>query len=375
MSRVACEGLCKAFGSSSVLDCLDLDVPDGKVVTVLGESGSGKTTLLRLIAGFERPDAGTIALDDQVVDAPARFVPPDRRQIGFVSQEGNLFPHLTVASNVGFGLSRRERSSGRVRELLGVVGLGALGHRYPHQLSGGQQQRVALARALAPRPQLVLLDEPFSALDASLRSALRFDVMRILREQHATAILVTHDQSEALSIADLVGVIDRGRIRQFATPETLYACPADPGVARFLGEANVVPGTTIGGDVDTRFGRLRLASGAGSLDGLVLVLIRPEQLDLGRLRDRRPSHAGATGRVIHREYYGHDCLVLVDIGDDAPALRVRCLGRPGVAVGDDVAISVSGEVVAWPADPRSRPDRKVGAPERISQSRCTSPRR
>ncbi len=218
MSRISCRGISKRFGAYQVLADLDLEVPDGAVVTVLGESGSGKTTLLRVIAGFERPDAGTIVLDNEVVDSAGRFVPPDKRRIGFVAQEGNLFPHLTVAKNIAFGLSRGERDSGRVDEMLRLVGLDELGARYPHELSGGQQQRVALARALAPRPRLVLLDEPFSSLDASLRSSLRFDVMRILREQQATTVFVTHDQSEALSVADLVGIMNRGRIAQFARP-------------------------------------------------------------------------------------------------------------------------------------------------------------
>src|SRR5579875_2954841 len=215
MSRIACKGIWKSFGNTRVLEGLDLEVPDGAVVTVLGASGSGKTTLLRLIAGFERPDSGTILIDDEVVDSARHFVAPERRRIGYVAQEGDLFPHLTVARNIGFGLA-------------------GLGGRYPHELSGGQQQRVALARALAPHPRVVLLDEPFSSLDASLRASLRFDVMRILREQRATTVFVTHDQAEALSVADLVGIMSGGRIRQFAPPEELYSRPIDPTVAQFL---------------------------------------------------------------------------------------------------------------------------------------------
>ncbi|HEY1741369.1 MAG TPA: ATP-binding cassette domain-containing protein, partial [Acidimicrobiia bacterium] len=185
MSTITCRQINKSFGETRVLDDLDLDVPDGAVVTLLGESGSGKTTLLRLIAGFERPDTGTVAIDGELVDAPQRFVPPERRRVGFVAQEGNLFPHLTVARNIAFGLSRAEKSSRRVDEMLQLVGLEGLGKRYPHELSGGQQQRIALARALAPRPRLVLLDEPFSSLDAGLRASLRRDVMEILRSRRA----------------------------------------------------------------------------------------------------------------------------------------------------------------------------------------------
>ena len=188
-------------------------------------------------------------------------MPPERRRIGYVAQEGNLFPHLTIAKNIGFGLPRRERGTGRIEELLDLVGLAGLGKRYPHELSGGQQQRVALARALAPRPNVILLDEPFSSLDAGLRASLRFDVMRILREQRATTVFVTHDQQEALSVADLAGIINGGQIRQFATPETLYSRPANPDIARFLGEANIVPGTASADAVDTAFGQLPLVDG------------------------------------------------------------------------------------------------------------------
>jgi iron(III) transport system ATP-binding protein len=331
-----------------VLLGLDLEVPDGTVVTVLGQSGSGKTTLLRMIAGFDRPDAGAIVIDGQVVDSPGRFVPAERRRIGYVAQEGNLFPHLTIARNIAFGLPRRQRGTGRVEELLDLVGLGGMGRRYPHQLSGGQQQRVALARALAPRPNVVLLDEPFSSLDAGLRASLRFDVMRILREQRATTVFVTHDQQEALSVADLAGIISGGRIGQFAAPETLYSRPADPGIARFLGEANIVPGTASADTVDTAFGQLTLADGNSPLAGPAVVLIRPEQISLQPAS--RPCGPGqARGQVIHREYYGHDCVVLVTTGDGEHPLRVRCPGRAPVEAGDTVLISAYGAVIAWPA--------------------------
>lgn len=351
MSSIACQGISKSFGRTPVLESLDLEVPDGTVVTVLGESGSGKTTLLRMIAGFERPDTGTIVIDDEVVDSARRFVPPDMRGIGFVAQEGNLFPHLTVHKNVAFGLSHSERASGRVEELLALVGLEDLGKRYPHQLSGGQQQRVALARALAPRPRVVLLDEPFSSLDASLRSSLRFDVMRILRAQRATTVFVTHDQSEALSVADLVGMIHEGRIRQFASPEVLYSHPADPSVAQFLGEANLVSGRASAGAVETAFGELPLARANSSLSGAALVLIRPEQISLRPMADEPGDKGRTNGRIVHREYYGHDCVVLVDVdGEDQP-LRVRCAGPSRYEVGEAVAVSASGDVVAWEARP------------------------
>jgi iron(III) transport system ATP-binding protein len=351
VSTIRCTGITKSFGDSSspVLRGLDLEVPDGTVVTVLGESGSGKTTLLRIIAGFDRPDAGTIVIGGQVADSADCFVPPERRRIGYVAQEGNLFPHLTIAKNVAFGLPRRERGSGRVQELLDLVGLGGLGKRYPHQLSGGQQQRVALARALAPRPNVVLLDEPFSSLDAGLRASLRFDVMRILREQHATTVFVTHDQQEALSVADLAGIVNGGQIRQFASPETLYNCPADPGIARFLGEANIVPGTASAYGVDTAFGQLALAAGSKPPAGPAVVLIRPEQISLQPHDGESCGPGQATGQVIHREYYGHDCVVLVGTDDEEHPLRVRCPGLSPVQAGDMVLISAEGDVIAWQA--------------------------
>jgi iron(III) transport system ATP-binding protein len=356
VSAIACKGICKSYGSSNspVLKGLDLEVPDGAVVTVLGESGSGKTTLLRMIAGFDRPDAGTIVIDGQTVDSSSRFVPPERRQLGYVAQEGNLFPHLTIAGNIAFGLPRRERGTGRVEELLDLVGLGGLGKRYPHELSGGQQQRVALARALAPRPKVVLLDEPFSSLDAGLRASLRVDVMRILRQAHATTVFVTHDQQEALSVADLAGIISGGQIRQFAAPETLYTRPANPGIARFLGDANIVSGTASVGAVDTAFGQLSLSDGYSPPAGPAVVLIRPEQISL-QLRVGQAGESGqATGQVIHREYYGHDCVVLVGTGNGDQPLRVRCSGGSPVQAGDKVLISAQGNVIAWQADPMAK---------------------
>ncbi len=347
MSKISCQGISKSFGSSLVLENLNLEVPDGAVFTILGESGSGKTTLLRLIAGFERPDAGTILLDGATVDSIHGFVPSERRRIGFVPQEGNLFPHLTVAQNVAFGLSRAERHSRKVEELLRLVGLANLGRRYPHQLSGGQQQRVALARALAPNPQVVLLDEPFSSLDASLRSSLRTDVMRILREQHTTTVFVTHDQSEALSVADLVAIMREGEIRQSGSPEALYDHPVDPTIAMFLGEANIIAGTASLGYVHTALGDLCLSHGTNSLTGPTVALVRPEQITLRQLADAGHESARTTGRVVHREYYGHDCVVLVDVGIKH-LLRVRCPGRDLIKVGDNVVVSAEGEVVAWP---------------------------
>ena len=240
MTDLAVVGLDKAFGDHPVLTGVDLHVPAGSLTAILGPSGSGKTTLLRVLAGFERADAGTVTIGSRVVDGPGVQVAPERRRIGYVPQEGSLFPHLTVAANVGFGLPRRHRRGPLIAELLEAVGLSGLGSRYPHQLSGGQQQRVALARALAIQPKIVLLDEPFASLDAHLRASIRADVQQLLRDRGTTAVLVTHDQDEALSTADLVAVLRDGRIAQCGTPLDLYARPADAEIARFIGDANLL---------------------------------------------------------------------------------------------------------------------------------------
>jgi iron(III) transport system ATP-binding protein len=244
MTALALAGVRKAFGARTILADITLDVASGGVLAVLGASGSGKTTLLRLVCGFERSGGGTIRLGRDLVSGPGLHVAPERRRVGYVAQDGALFPHLSVADNIAFGLSRRERRRRhRVAELLELVGLPAgYADRPPQELSGGEQQRVSLARALAPQPGLVLLDEPFSSLDAGLRVETRQAVAAALRRTGATAVLVTHDQAEALSMGDAVGVLRDGRLVQVAAPETLYRRPADIALARFLGEAVVLPG-------------------------------------------------------------------------------------------------------------------------------------
>ncbi len=358
MRQLAVTGLHKAFGPHPVLTGVDLTVPAGSFTAILGPSGSGKTTLLRLLAGFERADAGTIAIGDRVVDGPgSTHIPPERRQIGYVPQEGALFPHLSVAANVGFGLPARERRGPRTAELLESVGLGGLGSRYPHQLSGGQQQRVALARALAIRPEVVLLDEPFASLDAHMRASVRADVQRICREAGTTAILVTHDQDEALSMADRVAVLRDGRIVQYAAPQDLYTLPADPALARFIGDANLLEGSVpeaASGAVDTILGRLaldRAPGAAGTPAGPVTVLIRPEQLEILAVPpDRGGDRNGClTGRVVACEYYGHDAVVRVQPDDqpDGTEVIVRTAGGPRLSAGAPVAIRARGPVIAW----------------------------
>jgi putative spermidine/putrescine transport system ATP-binding protein len=239
MSGVQICNLYKSFGAHPVLAGLDLEVPAGSLTAILGPSGSGKTTLLRLLAGFERPDLGTISVAGKIVDGESVHIHPERRQIGYVPQEGGLFPHLTVQANVAFGLPRAARRRG-VGELLEMVGLSGLERRYPHQLSGGQQQRVALARALITRPKVLLLDEPLSALDPFLRGAMREELKRLQRELGISFIHVTHSQEEALALADLVVVMDHGRIAQHGTPREIFDTPATAFIARFMGGHNVI---------------------------------------------------------------------------------------------------------------------------------------
>ena len=352
MRQVEVTGLHKAFGAHPVLTGVDLEVPAGSLTAILGPSGSGKTTLLRVLAGFERADKGTIRIGDAVVDGPGTYIAPERRRIGYVPQEGSLFPHLTVEANIGFGLSARDRRSGQAARMLEMVGLGGLGRRYPHQLSGGQQQRVALARALAIEPAVVLLDEPFASLDAHLRATVRAEVQDIFRRAGTTAVLVTHDQDEALSVADRVAALRDGRIAQYATPEDLYTHPVDADLAGFVGEANLLEGVLNGAVVKTMLGNLPLDQAAASLGtgGQVTVLIRPEQVELTA---EPPSPAdGLPGRVTSYGYHGHDAVLHVqpDRAPDDRTIVVRISGGPHLPVGAPVTLRARGPVFAWPRD-------------------------
>ncbi len=334
---VRCRGLTKWYDSTLAVDSVDLELVSGQLVALLGPSGCGKSTTLRLIAGFERPDEGTVEIGGQLMAGPGRFVPPERRRVGMVFQEGALFPHMTVAANVGYGIPRAPGRDRRVAELLDIVGLHGLGSRMPYELSGGQQQRVALARALAPRPTVVLLDEPFSSLDAGLRARLRGEVRTILRQAQATAIFVTHDQDEALSLADEVAVMWEGRIVQRAAPEELYGKPSSREVAAFLGEANFLPGRASGAGVATELGVLIATAPA---TGEVEALIRPEAVRL--IADET---GGAT--VTETEYFGHDRMFSVLLASGT-RLKCRVAGESPIRLGDRVRVEISGPVATFP---------------------------
>ncbi len=355
----------KSFGSQPVLQGLDLAVVAGSFTSILGPSGSGKTTLLRVIAGFERADRGVVRLAGGVVDDRDNYVTPDRRRIGFVPQEGSLFPHLNVQHNVGFGLPRAERRGRRVAELLDMVGLEGLERRYPHQLSGGQQQRVALARALAIQPSLVLLDEPFASLDATLRATLRQDVRRVLKQAGTTTLLVTHDQDEALSLADRVAIIHQGRIGQCDTPESIYAHPLSPELALGLGETNFLRGTARGGAVETPLGLLGIESdpravGAAGEGHKLIVLVRPEQIAVAPAR----GEDGPTAVVLASEFYGHDAVIRLRADWDGSQTFVVRSSKVGdlPEVGAQVTLSVCGGVVVWPDTALTHPSQGGDGP-------------
>jgi iron(III) transport system ATP-binding protein len=331
-------GVEKAFGPTRAVDGATLRVGRGELVALLGPSGSGKTTLLRVIAGFERPDAGSVRIAGRAVAGDGAWVEPEHRRIGMVFQEGALFPHLSVAANVSFGASRGSRAD----ECLELVGLSGRAGSFPHELSGGERQRVALARALAADPEVVLLDEPFASLDAGLREALREDVARILRSAGSSALLVTHDQAEALSLAGTVAVMREGRVVQVGTPEEIYERPGSRWLAEFLGEADVLPGVARGGVVECELGRF----GADrSLSGPVSVVIRPESVAIGSFAEREP-HAEA--RVVARSFYGHDQLVHLELPSGL-RLRSRRLGFPAWHPGDRVRVWIDGPVSALDA--------------------------
>ncbi len=342
MSELDVRNVSKAYGPVLAVDGVDLTVATGTLAAVLGPSGCGKTTLLRCIAGFEHVGAGEVRVGGRLVAGGGTHLAPHRRRVAIVPQEGALFPHLSVAGNVAYGLDRAGRRSERVAQVLSLVDLAGFEDRMPHQLSGGQQQRVALARALAPRPPLVLLDEPFSALDAGLRAELRRVVRAALRADGATAVLVTHDQGEALSMADQVAVMRAGRIVQCGPPADVYREPADAWVASFVGEAVLLPGLVASARAHTPLGELPVA---GTSAGAATVFLRPEQLQVLPVN----TACGVAATVLRHDFHGHDALLLVrlDDGHEVPA-RIFDPTMAAPEVGDRIAVRVRGTARAYP---------------------------
>ncbi|NEJ21887.1 ATP-binding cassette domain-containing protein [Rhizobium leguminosarum] len=339
MTLLTIENISKRYGPVQALKDISLEVSAGSRTAVVGPSGSGKTTLLRIIAGFEQPDVGRVTLDgDLLADGPAT-VPAHKRGIGIVSQDGALFPHLSVAENIGFGFERRAADrEKRVLELLDMVELdrGMLTRR-PHQLSGGQQQRVALARALGRKPRLMLLDEPFSALDTGLRENMRKAVARVLQAAGITTILVTHDQEEALTFADQVAVLREGRLIQAGSPQSLYLHPRDRETALFLGDAVLLPAIIRNGLADCALGRVAVE---GSRQGKAEIMLRPEQIRV--VADESDRDYG--GRVVEVEFGGAVCTVAVSLeGVALPPILIKTSSVALPARGDLVRLDIAGK--------------------------------
>ena len=348
MNALELHSISKSYGSHRALDNVSLSVPTGSRTVIVGPSGSGKTTLLRMIAGFEFPDTGRLSLNGQTLVDSTHEVPAHQRLIGYVPQDGALFPHMTVAANIGFGLASkgRERQE-RIAELMDSVALDArMADRWPHELSGGQQQRVALARALAQQPRLMLLDEPFSALDTGLRAAMRKLVARLLADAGVTTILVTHDQSEALSFADQLAVMRNGRLVQSGHPLDLYRYPEDEETALFLGDAVVMPARIEAGWAHCALGRIPVHNHRNNSSAQIM--LRPEQLQLASVVPNTTEVAGCNAVVTERDFSGNTCTLTVELqslnAGDAPgrSLLVRSSGMYAPPTGSTVQVSTIG---------------------------------
>lgn len=327
MSELQVRKIVAGYDSAPVLRGITFTVPHGSLTAVLGPSGSGKSTLLRVIAGLNRPVEGAVVVDGTVLSGPRVHVAPERRRIGLVPQDAALFPHLDVLANVGFGLPRAQRRARKALDLLEMVGMTDYATRMPGELSGGQRHRVALARALATEPDVVLLDEPFSALDAALRAEVRGQVRQVLRRAQTTAVLVTHDQDEALSMADQVAVVDEGRLVQVGTPAEIYAKPVSRWLAQFVGGALVLPGTWNDGAVAGPLGVVpaNLADGHIAHPGdTVDLVLRPEQLSLSAVG--AGGGPGVIAMVRDVAYFGHDAVVTLDLPGCEQPVQARVLG-------------------------------------------------
>tara|TARA_B100000401_G_scaffold438332_1_gene386460 strand:+ start:4916 stop:5941 length:1026 start_codon:yes stop_codon:yes gene_type:complete len=325
----------KSYDEEQVLSDFNLDVWKGSITGILGSSGSGKTTALRLIAGFDRPDAGIIEMKNEVIVSDEVWLPPEKRNIGMVFQDYALFPHLSVEKNIAFGLGKNDLEKGRLKEVIDMCNLSGLINKFPQELSGGQQQRVALARALAPNPEVVLLDEPFTSLDAQMARVLRDEVVELLKNTETTAIIVTHDQEEALSVCDVVSVLEKGKIIQSSTPQEIYLNPVSKTVANSVGDPNILKGFSIDGRVETSLGTF-VSAYEGALD----VSIRPECIEL---------NLDSEGSYIVKEctFYGHDQVISFQ-NSKGEVFRARSLPNTIYEAGDKVNIEIS-EVTTFPS--------------------------
>lgn len=342
-AELVLEEVVQVYGETRALDGVSLAVEPGEVVCLLGHSGCGKTTLLRVAAGVERPAAGRVLLDGRPVSGPGVFLVPERRGVGLMFQDYALFPHLTLLENVAFGLRALSRAEAEraARRALARVGLERQALDYPHLLSGGEQQRVALARSIAPRPGILLMDEPFSNLDRRMRDAIREETVAILRETGATTLVVTHDPEEAMRIADRIVLMQGGRIVQAGPAEALYRRPENLFAARFLCDLNEVEGRVSDGCVETPLGSFPAGLGEGEP---ALVCIRPHGLLLG------PAGAGVPGRVLSRRFLGEVDLVHLAVDGVPKPLHARLRHGLGIEEGDEVGLEVDrAEVLVFPS--------------------------
>lgn len=339
----------KSFGTVPVLDAVSIELPRGARLAIVGASGSGKSTLLRIIAGFEHPDSGRVVLDGRVLDGPGVAVPAHRRGIGYVAQDGALFPHLTVEGNVAFGLDRRRDRARRVREVMELTSLDpALARRFPHQLSGGQQQRVALARALVLEPSVILLDESFSALDTGLRAHTRAAMVAALERSGVTTVLVTHDQDEALTFGHQIGIIAGGRLVQSGDPAEVYDAPADAEVAAFLGDVVEVPANVVAsGLVNCAFGTIAVRHDRSTGGSAVRAMVRPAQLRI------EPADGSSNATVVDVSTVGSSTHVRLRVGAGSESIEVTHRLPPHraseFAPGSAVSVVIEGGVVLYPA--------------------------
>ncbi len=331
-----CQGVSKRFGTVQALKHADLRVEEGALLALLGPSGCGKTTMLRLIAGFETPDEGEITLRGQVIASGGKSVPPEKRKVSMVFQDFALFPHLTVGANVAFGLPKGANKTERVAQLLSLVQLGGYESRMPHELSGGQQQRVALARALGPSPDLLLMDEPFSNLDPAIRTEVRREVRQLIREVGITAVIVTHDQEEALSLAGEVALMMDGDVLQVGSPTEIYSHPASRAVGEFLGAANFLDGDVKDGVVLTPLGAVPVEA---SFQGAADAMLRAEDLAVSEA-------GGVPAEVVDVDYYGHDQMITARL-ESGDLVRIRTL-TSAVTAGQKIGVLVKGECFVFP---------------------------